>query len=145
LVDAQHSFWYVDGSNGQQEIISGGPSLPTGGGYLDVFTGPGTVLGPNTAADATVWSTGDSSSVCSEVNALEAAASAFPNGTITYNYSGPNSNSLAHYLAQAGGLNVTLPTVFPWSLLGGPLYGWNVGIVFGSPGGKSPRPPRRLP
>jgi RHS repeat-associated protein len=132
LANAYHSFWWIQDSTGLQEIISAGPQ----NGYLNTFLVPGQSNGPDNAGDSTVWSSGDSSAVCSQVNALEAAAKGFPNNTITYSpFPGPNSNSVAHYLAQAGGFAFSVP---------GNLYGWSVGILSPSPGKGGPRTRRGI-
>jgi RHS repeat-associated protein len=124
---AVHTFWWVQASDGSRDIISGGPS----GGYLDVWVVPGNVNGPDTANAATAWDSGLSSAICAAVSQMLAAASAFANGSITYSpYPGPNSNTAAHLLATAGGLQGVTPPLT--------AYGWNASLL--SPPHPAPPP-----
>jgi RHS repeat-associated protein len=117
---AVHTFWYVQGSDARQYIVSGGPTS-NGGGYLNVGVQSNLYKGPDTPNAATWWSTGSSALSCAGADNLLAAARSFPNNSIQYNaVLGPNSNSAAHYLGTQG------PGV-PW---GPPAisYGWYTGI-----------------
>ena len=67
-----------------------------------------------------------SSENCSSVDAMIAAANGWPQNTIPYNpTSGPNSNSAAHDLGNAGSFNPSAP---PGSI------GWNTPVVPGGGG-----------
>lgn len=123
LCNAYHSFWWIQDSTGAQDIISAGPL----NGFLDVWVVPGANNGADNSGDTTVWNSGLLSSVCDQVSALEAAANSFPKDKIRYSaWPGPNSNSAAHYLANAGDFYFSVPFN---------LYGWDVGFpVPGMPG-----------
>lgn len=114
-IHATHAFWYVQDSSGQQWTVSGGP-WPQGckepNCKLDEWATPY----PNSSADATSgagtwWSIGPSSSICPQVEDLLDAAWGFPNDTITYHWYGPNSNTSAHYVGNAGGFHPPPPPV----------------------------------
>ena len=115
LANATHAFWWVQSDTGDY-ILTAGPT----GNYLQAWAIPGD-SSPNkldTKNQKTWWSSGLSSAICPEVDAMVAAAKAFPGQTFLYDpagTSGPNSNSFAHYLAQVGMFSPTQP---PYS------YGW---------------------
>jgi RHS repeat-associated protein len=121
---ATHSFWYVQNSQGNQYIVSAGPTRTGAGGdwgALNVY-GPNTPVndstknsGANKASDTTQWQTGPSPDDCDKVDKLLAAARAFPNNSIPYNaIYGPNSNSAAALLGNAAGFSVTAPPPGAW-------------------------------
>jgi hypothetical protein len=108
LVGATHSFWYVQGSDGQQQVISGGPSTD-GKNHLDVW-----VHGTNDGADnvhaSTTWNSGLSPANCSGVDHMLSTAGSWNQTAITYNaQNGPNSNSVAHSLGTTGGFSPPAP------------------------------------
>jgi len=112
-----HSQWYVQNSSGQQFIITGGPS----GGFLNVWSVP---VSPNPQPDnSTVgWTAPPSAGLCQAVDNMLKAANAWPNDTLPYNWQGPNSNTIARSVGQAGGFNPPPP---PGST------GWNSGLPIG--------------
>jgi len=123
LVNAQHSFWWVQDSTGANYIISGGPQAVKGSPdqYLDVWAVPGQSNGQDNASQHTQWSSGLSSTICDLVAKMLAAALGFPKDKIYYDpVLGPNSNSAAHYLAEAAGFNPAVPSNF---------YGWDTEIL----------------
>jgi len=123
LVNAQHSFWWVQDSTGANYIISGGPQAVKGSTdqYLDVWAVPGQSNGQDNASQHTQWSSGLSSTICDLVAKMLAAALGFPKDKIYYDpVLGPNSNSAAHYLAEAAGFNPAVPSNF---------YGWDTEIL----------------
>jgi RHS repeat-associated protein len=114
-IQATHAFWYVQDSSGQQYTVSGGPwpkDCKEPNCKLDEWATPY----PNSSTDATSgagtwWSIGPSSSICPQVEDLLNAAFGFPNDTITYHWYGPNSNTSAHYVGNAGGFHPPPPPV----------------------------------
>jgi RHS repeat-associated protein len=99
-----HASWYVQGSDGQQVIITAGPSQ----GKLHVWVVP--VSKDPVDANASVqWSSGLSSAVCAAVDALIGAAKAWQQDTISYSPGGPNSNTAARILGIAAGFAPTAP------------------------------------
>jgi hypothetical protein len=116
-IHATHAFWYVQDSSGQQYTVSGGPwpegcNDSQGKCRLNEWV----TEYPNSSADATSgagtwWSIGPSSSVCPQVDALLNAAWGFPDNTITYHWYGPNSNTSAHFVGNAGGFYPPPPPV----------------------------------
>ncbi len=114
-IHATHSFWYVQDSTGEQYTVSGGP-WPSGCQEPNCKLHEWATPYPNSSADAlsgagTWWSIGPSSSVCPQVDALVDAADSFPNDTIVYHWYGPNSNTAAHYVGNAGGFHPPPPPV----------------------------------
>ena len=129
LVDAVHSFWWVEYAiNGIEttDIITAGPNPGTGPvRYLEEFVVPGNAAGANTSLDSTEWKTPDSSTVCYAVSRMLEKARTFPPHSIPYDpVFGPNSNSAARLIGEAGGFNMNLG--INWS---GIAVGWNVSIV----------------
>jgi hypothetical protein len=132
---AVHTFWWVQGDiNGQAAdfILSAGPWPPGSSGvqYLDVFPTPGNDNGNgDNSKQHLVWSSGVSSTLCAQVDAMISAAKSFPNNTILYNavgllgLGGPNSNSVASYLGLVGGFAPVPPRT---------AYGWFSPIFFAS-------------
>ena len=124
LFNAQHSFWWIQDSTGANYIISAGPQPVPGSTtqqYLDVWPIPGQSNGKDNISAHTQWSSGLSIFNCDLVDRMLAAARAFPKDRIYYDAAfGPNSNSAAHYLANAAGFNPTVPFNF---------YGWNTEIL----------------
>ena len=115
-----HSFWWIQTSDGHQWIISGGPTGPGGSGSLNVWIDPG-ATGTHFPADnsgaATAFDSGLSSGVCEKVDKLLNAARRWPNNKIDYIPDGPNSNSVAHGLGLDGGFDPPKPpkaTGWPW-------------------------------
>jgi RHS repeat-associated protein len=102
-----HSFWYVQGSDGNQFIISGGPSKPTGGS-LNVGKIPASKGNPELSAPIW-WNSGFSSAICADVDAMLMAADAWPQNKIPYDWQGPNSNSVSKYFGSVGGFFPTAP------------------------------------
>lgn len=115
LVDATHSFWYVQGSDGQQKMISGGPSTD-GQNHLDVWV-HGTTDGVDNVHAGTTWNSGLSPANCAGVDRMLSAAGSWNQTAITYSpVSGPNSNSAAHSLGITGGFSPPAPSgSFGWS------------------------------
>ena len=105
-----HTYWDTKYGSDEQ-FVSGYPddtyyisSLNVGFNY---DTGEGGVA----------WPSGSSTENCPKLKKLKDAASKWPNFSIPYNaVLGPNSNSAARYLGEAGGFNPTRPTG---------AWGWN--------------------
>jgi RHS repeat-associated protein len=114
IVNAQHSFWWVQDSTGARHIISAFPAPPNGTiQYLNIYPEPGDGSGVDNSRSHTQWSSGLSYAVCNAVARMLAAASAFPRNRIHYDaFNGPNSNSGAHYIAEAAGFNFAVPWNF---------------------------------
>ena len=115
MIGATHSFWYVQGSSGQQYLVSGGPWPQTGPNQmLNVWPTPvspgGASSGPDSLGASNAWESGLSPDNCAGVDNLLNAANRWPQNTIPYDWSGPNSNSAAHNLGTAGGFNPTVPS-----------------------------------
>jgi hypothetical protein len=109
-----HSFWWIRDSGGKQFIIDGGPQnagCTINCGYLIDWITQGTVGHyPEDNIQAGTWfDSGTSSSVCPQVDNLEAAARNWPQTGATYFPTGPNSNTFAHDMANAGGFTPTQP------------------------------------
>ncbi len=107
---AVHTFWWVQGTNGQR-IISGGPSGPSGANqHLNIWVNPDLFQGPDTPNAHLVFSAGPSSSVCGQVDSMISGGNSFPNGSFVYDpIWGPNSNTAARYFGGVGGFNPTFP------------------------------------
>ncbi|HEX3968047.1 MAG TPA: hypothetical protein VHW70_08785 [Edaphobacter sp.] len=111
---ANHSFWWIQDSVGQQYIIDGGPQnagCTPNCGYLVDWVTPGTVGHyPDDQIGAGTWfDSGTSPAVCSQVGNLEAAAKNWNQALTLYNPTGPNSNTFAHSIATSGGFAPTQP------------------------------------
>ncbi len=120
-VGATHSFWYVQGSGGTQYIISGGPTNPSGSGYLNVWVSSDTKNGVDNVSATTWWNSGLSSANCEGVDKLLNAANGWRQNQNPYDaMSGPNSNSAANYLGGVGGFNPSAPP--------GALWGWSTPV-----------------
>ena len=106
-----HAFWYVQGSDGKQYIISGGPNPPDGSNrMLNVWPPDSNINGVNNVSAGTSWNSGLSEANCSGVDAMKAAAVAWPQDTIAYNpVAGPNSDTAAHYLGTQAGFDPPAP------------------------------------
>jgi len=115
-IGATHSFWYVQGSSGQQYIISGGPWPPNGSNQsLDVWENENINSGVDNVSATTWWDSGLSGDNCDGVDDMIDEAMGWPDNTIPYSWSGPNSNSVAHELGSTGGFNPPSPPVsFGW-------------------------------
>lgn len=95
-----HAFWYVQGSDGRPQILSGGKADAGGVGVWVTPADPGDsrLLAP------TSWSIGPSAEVCEAVDKMIKAAQDWPKqGIGKYWWEGPNSNSAAKYLGSVGG------------------------------------------
>lgn len=109
-----HAFWWVQDRNGQQWIISGGPTGSFGSGTLNIWVNQGSTgvhFPADNAGASTAFATpcNESNEVCNGVDNLLNAANSFPNNTIHYDATGPNSNSVANSLGDAGGFNPPQP------------------------------------
>jgi hypothetical protein len=125
FMGSTHSYWDIDvydpntGAN-TNEVISGGPNTVVGKTgkakkYLNItihapFDGP-TYTGLDTVGNGTEWYTGGLSSTdCAGVESMSNYANSWPQNSIIYNsVSGPNSNTVAYLLGQAGGFSPTAP------------------------------------
>ena len=120
--NATHSYWEVLEYNPNtgttlNEMISGGP-VPSKQGTLK--HGPGTYLdvwvhspqdGVDSPQNGTAWfNSGWSASNCAGVEAMLAAANAWPYDEVPYNaLFGPNSNTVAQEIGAAGGFKPSQP------------------------------------
>ena len=116
-----HSFWYVQDTIGNQQIVSGGPAGQNGNRFLDVWTNPDVNSAVDNVSATTSWNSGLSSGNCNGTEDLLTAADTWPQDTIPYLSLGPNSNSVANYLGQAGGFSPSPPSG---------SFGWNIPILF---------------
>ena len=99
-----HAFWYVQGSDGQQSIISAGPSRPNGSGFLNGGANPDVRNGDDNVSARTWWDSGLSAANCASVDKMLNAARTWHNDKVPYHpAAGPNSDSFAHYIGLAGG------------------------------------------
>jgi RHS repeat-associated protein len=92
-----HTFWETRDSRGSKVFSSG---FPEGSPQeLDMLHHvPG-----DDEATPIAFDSGLDIENCPKVDNLLGAADAWPNGTVPYVYTGPNSNTFAHYLAYKGG------------------------------------------
>jgi RHS repeat-associated protein len=106
-----HAFWWVQDSNGTNWVIDGGPSLPHGHGYLNswVNLGDSGHYETDNSDDATAFDSGTSDVVCDAVDKMILAAENWQNNTTPYSSTGPNSNTFAHDIGNAGGFNPPAP------------------------------------
>ena len=106
-----HAFWWVQDSNGTNWVIDGGPSLPRGRGYLNswVNLGDSGHYETDNSHDATAFDSGTSDAVCDAVDKMILAAEDWQNNTTPYSSTGPNSNTFAHDIGNAGGFNPPAP------------------------------------
>jgi RHS repeat-associated protein len=112
ILGRTHAFWWIQDMYAQRFVIDGGPSngdSPPFGDLIDWIT-PGDVSrrypADNAALAPTWFDSGLSSSVCGQVTGLEVAAEDWPPTTSGIPYhpvKGPNSNSFARYVGEAGG------------------------------------------
>jgi RHS repeat-associated protein len=106
-----HAFWWVQDSNGTHWVIDGGPSRHFGRGSLNSWVNQGDAghYG-NDSPKATTWfDSGVSDAICGPVDAMLLAAERWPNNTILYVSTGPNSNTFAHLIGLAGGFDESSP------------------------------------
>jgi hypothetical protein len=122
-IRAMHAFWNI---NNGQETIGGHPEptysfIPGKTSYLDVnFNDPDD--NPFTAEDPYLF--GDcSSDTCKKIKCMEDFARNWQshNGTIMYGIDGPNSNTAANLIGQAGSYQLGQPSSI---VAGGTYYGW---------------------
>ncbi len=105
-VGGTHSFWYVQGSDGQQYIISGWPR----GGCLDISISNDIYGGIDNITAGTSWDSGISLENGAAADKLIQAAKTWPQDQVEYNaMQGANSNTAAHYLARSAGFSVPAP------------------------------------
>jgi hypothetical protein len=119
-----HSFWYIQDSNGTQWIIDAGPSgtCPSCG-YLNDWITEGTVSSHynqapslDSSAASTAWRVGPSSgNLCKQVDDLYDYAEEWGDNTTTYVMDGaPNSNTFSHDAGtDAGFTTMTAPPNAP--------------------------------
>ncbi len=123
VVGATHSFWWVQTSSGTQFILSGGQE----GGYLRAWATKqkdGKFESVDQPSNLTAYKTDSNSTagLCDKVEKMVSAAEKFPTDKVRYSpVLGPNSNSMAHYLALSGDL---YPTTLPPGAIG-----WDIGVV----------------
>jgi hypothetical protein len=119
LTTQNHAFWWVQDSFGTHYIVDGGPTvscslLTLNCGYLDGWVSigdAGTYPGypADNFSDSTWYSSQASVSVCSQVEKLLNYAYAWPQTSLNYNPFGPNSNTFAWDLSDAGNFPATAP------------------------------------
>ncbi|HEV2247638.1 MAG TPA: RHS repeat-associated core domain-containing protein, partial [Terriglobia bacterium] len=109
IAGATHAFWYVQGSDGKQYILSSGPTGASGNGSLNVWRNSNVNNGADNTSATTWWNSGISSVNCAGVDKMIQAATRWPENQIPYSWSGPNSNSAAHDLGTIGGFNPPAP------------------------------------
>ena len=121
LIHAQHNLWYVQDASGTQYFLEGGPSnRVTSSGFLEAYQIP-YPGGPGDVSSTPSFTAGPSAAACYSASLMEAATDLFPPRANIYNpVTGPNSNSLAHYLAHVGGFNPQPPLTSP---------GWKAPLV----------------
>jgi uncharacterized protein RhaS with RHS repeats len=110
-----HAYWYVQNRSGQQFTITGGPA----GISLNLWKPP---VPPNPQPDNVSqvwWTVGPSPDLCDAVDNMLKAVGTWPQDTIPYNWQGPNSNTAARSIGQAGGFYPPSP---PGAL------GWNTAL-----------------
>jgi RHS repeat-associated protein len=115
LKAATHAFWWLQDDLGTHYIISGGPSngsLSRPLGFLDTWES----IGDNRAhypddnsGQTTSFDSGISSGACQGVESMLMTDEAYANNSIIYVFSGPNSNSFAHFLGANGGFYPSAP------------------------------------
>jgi RHS repeat-associated protein len=111
-----HSFWWVQDSNGDQWVISGGPTEVFGApgtGYLNVWVVPGSTghYPADNAGAAVAFDSGLSEQVCRQVDQMLQHARQWPNNQIYYGSN--NSNTVAHDIGNAGSFNPPQPPRTP--------------------------------
>ena len=119
-----HDFWYMQDLDGQQRIITSGPTQEGGGGYLNdlILTGAGIYTSNDNPSQTTWFNSGLSAANCLGAEIMYWKAEAYPNNTYRYvNFPGPNSNSFAHYIAEGTGFDVSSPPG-SWG------WGWPIGL-----------------
>jgi RHS repeat-associated protein len=102
-----HAFIWVQDENGNQWIVSGGPS----NGKLDVWVSTPQQSPSNSLSSSVAYSSGLGGGIlCDKVNAILAGALGWPQDTIPYNYeTGPNSNTAADLLLGYAGIHIAAP------------------------------------
>ena len=108
IVNATHTFWWVKSDTGDW-ILSGGNA----GGYLGAWPSKGdySPTSHDNKDQPSGWASSVSNDVCSRVDAMVSATQSFPKRYLPYDstgFSGPNSNSFAHYLANVGMFNIPI-------------------------------------
>ncbi len=110
LFGRTHAFWYVQGSDGQQYILSAGPNNPNPPQYLNVYANSNINGNPDNVSAATYWDSGLSPVNCAGVDKMIATAQGWQQNTTPYSpVGGPNSDTAAHTLGTAGGFNPPAP------------------------------------
>lgn len=110
LIGATHSFWYVQDRTGAQSVVSGGPETVAGVQYLRIWVSGEPRNGVDNVAAPTSWNSGLSCENCAGVDRLLGAAREFPLNQVGYDWSGPNSNSAARHVGDAGGFRPPRPS-----------------------------------
>lgn len=129
LANANHAFWWVQDRTGAQSIISAGPAK----GFLRVWVVGGDTNGQDNKSQTTHFATILAAEVCDSVDLMLAAARTFPKASIHYRPTGPNSNSAARFIGEAGGFAPSAPPG---------AYGWDILILTGPKRHDSHRRPR---
>lgn len=85
-LDALHTFWWVQETNGRA-ILSAGPQSYRGGSnpYIEAWVVPGNSNATDNSGQHLVFNTGVSSDVCGQVDSMINSASQFPRRSIYYN------------------------------------------------------------
>ncbi len=113
-----HSFWWIQDSTSTHWVADAGPqgSCPLNCGYLVDWVTQGDVGHyPDDNSNASLaWSSGVSSSVCTQVTNLYNYAVNWPQTTYSYEMgSSPNSNTFSHWAGNAAPFSPTAPPNAP--------------------------------
>jgi len=116
LFGRTHAFWYAQGSDGKQCILSGGPAGSPQ--TLNVWINLDIKGGSDNVSAPVWWDSGLSERNCKGVDAMINVARRWPQDTIRYDpVKGPNSDTLAHILALFGGFFPSPPPgTMAWEL-----------------------------
>jgi RHS repeat-associated protein len=117
-VGATHSFWYVQGSDGKQHVLSGGPSV-TKPQLLKAWPSEDVRSRVDNVTASTWFDSGCAPGHCAGVDRMVEATGSFNQqfaGTLYDPRHGPNSNTVARYLGNIGNFEPSGPP--------GSEYGW---------------------
>jgi RHS repeat-associated protein len=100
-----HTAWWVQARSGLQYMVTSGYEDGQDPRYLKMWVSEK----PTDMEAGVCWSSGLSSGNCGGVDRLLNAARAFPQNSVLYYWKGPNSNTAARLVGEAGGFFPPMP------------------------------------
>jgi RHS repeat-associated protein len=103
--EMDHTAWWVQARSGIQYMVTSGYEMGQDPPYLKMWVSEK----PTDMEAGVCWSSGLSSGNCAGVDRLLNAARAFPQNSVLYYWKGPNSNTAARLVGEAGGFFPPMP------------------------------------